>query len=391
MTLRQINVGRAQSLFVKIESTAGQYNYPTSSDAVKLADDASFKQEADFIEDPERVPGYSKVDRVFAGWNPGEFVVPVYLKPISAGTEPRCGPLFEALLGKKTVNAGSNVQYTPHTLGETLPTLTFAFRIASLVYWIAGAIVDQCTIGVNPKELMKAEFSGKFYKMAWAGKTTLSQNIDGTTTPVTDIPVTDPRQFTVDAMVKIGTDDNSGQGFKVTSVDLTNNKIVVSPGVQTAQSSGATVEGFLPTETDAGELIAWRLGLVSETPSGGSATNIKVTGGQVEIVNNVDIFWEKADEDYPTAWKRGTREIRCQLTMYMGDSDIAYLRDVFDNREYQVVLPGGNQSGKIFKVTIPKALPKHPEHSWGIEEITLTRAFDVIAQNIDDEITISFE
>ena len=397
MTFRQVNVGRAQALFVMKEVDAqgnpapGTLVYPTSSDAVRLAGDASFRQVAGFIEDPERVPGFSRTSRVFNGWDAGEFTIPVWIKPISAGTKPRVGPLFEALLGKETVNAGTDVKYTPHTLGEPFPTLSMAFRVGPIVYWVTGAVINQCRIRIEPRQILSAEFSGQMQKLIWAGPSKLTTAIDGSVTPVTDIPVDDPRNFTVDALVKVGTNDNGGQGFKVTQVDLTNNKIVVSPGVNTAEAQGAPVVPFLPTETDAGDLVAWRLGMLSETPSGGSAVNLPIIEGEVTVTNNAKILWDKADQDYPSAFSRSTRVVEANFSMYLGDSDVQYLRDVIDNREYDIKIPGGNTAGKIFEIHFPKALPRHPEHDFGIEELTLQRAFDIVASTVDDEIEITFK
>lgn len=405
MALGNVSVGRVKALYAKEEATQGTLEYPTASDAIHIAGEVTIRQAPEWIEDPTRESSWSRNRRVFAGFNPGEASLVAFLAPISAGTAPRIGPLMKGLAGVETVNAGTDVQYKPHDIDGMIPTLSLAFRVGDFVYWVSGAVVNTARIPIEIRDLARAEFGIMFQKYVHGGPTKVKTDVSAGASDlnITTLDVNEPDQYEVGARfwVNVSTTivsdpDNSGQGYKIT--DISGNTLTFTPAMTVLAnqtlSAGTPVLPFLPDPTYSGDLVAWRLGGVTELISGGaSASEIPITAGTIEFNNNVAFFWEKqtTDPNYPTVWRRGTREVNLELTMFMRDKEFGYIKGMKRGDEYEVVVPAGDTSGKIIEFKFPRAVVSDVEPSTGDEELTVVRRFAALAPSLDDEFVITFK
>jgi uncharacterized protein YjbI with pentapeptide repeats len=90
----------------------------------------------------------------------------------------------------------------------------------------------------------KANFSRvEFY----AGNDNLDGAIDGSITPVTKISVKrSAENYSVGMKIKVGINDNFGRGFEITTIDVLNKTLTISPGVNDVQLDDAQVRGLIP-------------------------------------------------------------------------------------------------------------------------------------------------
>jgi uncharacterized protein YjbI with pentapeptide repeats len=94
----------------------------------------------------------------------------------------------------------------------------------------------------------------QFFEMAYfdraefyTGNDNLDGAIDGSVTPVTQIPVKgSAKKYWVGMKIIVGTNDNSGNGFEITAVNVATNTITISPGVNDAQIDATVVRGLIP-------------------------------------------------------------------------------------------------------------------------------------------------
>ena len=82
------------------------------------------------------------------------------------------------------------------------------------------------------------------------GSGTLAAEASGTTT----ITVNDARQFCTGMLIKVGTEDNSGSGFLINTINYGTDQLTLNAQV-TSQSSGAAVIPLPLTATTAGDVI----------------------------------------------------------------------------------------------------------------------------------------
>lgn len=408
MALITVASGRIRALFAKVEATAGTAAYPTASDYVAFGGGATVRRAAEFIDDPLREPTWARRQRLFAGYNAGELTLTdVYLAPISAGTVPRVGPLLRGLLGKETVNTGSNVTYSSHSVDTALPTLTVAVRIGNTVYWTFGSVVNRGAFELQPRTLARGEFTLLFQCMAWGAPTTVKTA--KTAGSYTTLDVDDPDNYQVGARILIdapagvlASNDNSGAGYEITAIS--GNTLTLSPGytVNTGQTLnvGTPVRPFLPTGTLAGDLIQWRLGGVREKLlPGGTLADIPVVGGRIEINNNVEYLWEWAtgldsvSKTYPRVYARGVREVTGRLDVYVGQAgqNFKYFKDAELSRSWEIHATAGDTAGKKVRFVLGSTIADPPEAPNQDGSLILTRNFRAVAPTLDDDIQIIFE
>lgn len=393
--------GRPQAIYAVIETTPGTLAYPTASDALFPTGDMSIRQVPQFQEDVERLPTWSRTRRVLVSAQPGEASFVVALKPVSAGTPPRVGKLLRGLLGVETVTAGTKVEYTPHGPNADLPTLSIAARIGQIVYWLEGCLVNQATFNIRPNEIVQGEFSVVFKRAVWVATTTVKTAVSGGAggASITTIDVNEPQnarvggRFYFDVATTVVTNpDNGGQGFLITGISGNTWTFTPAANVAAGQTltAGTPVRPFVPSPTDAGDLIPWRQGKLNETPQGGVAADIPVTGGSIRINNNVELLFEKFDTLYPTARVRGVREVDVELEMLLLNERARYLADPWNELSYSLLVPAGTTAGRIIEFSFPKLATREVEHTFGVEALRITRRFVALASTTDDEVKITF-
>src|SRR5690606_17596560 len=99
----------------------------------------------------------------------------------------------------------------------------------------------------------------------------------------TEFDIDDPEAFEVGSVISVGTSNNSGAGHLVTA--KSGSTLTVTPSVSGAQSDGADVAAFAPSETVAGAPIAGILGSFEV-----DSVEIPITTFDLTIKNNFAPF-----------------------------------------------------------------------------------------------------
>ena len=396
--MAEIAIGKDQVLWIKEESSLGTPTWPTANDAVLLTGDGVFRQERAFVEDEQKRLTLSKLGRVAGPYRPGEFTIPTYIKPSgSRGVAPVPAALLKGLFGKENVVSGTKVEYILAGIDDDMPSFTMAFKYGHMVFYNFGCLVNQGSFpiraGTGADSIVGATFSGYFLKQAYAGIDALSSAIDGTSTPVTTIPVKNAKKFTANSRIVIGDDDNSGEGYLVTAVDYDNNTLTITPGCNTAQATDAVVKGWTPSVVEAGVLVHGRFGILQESLDGNNWVDTYITEATIEINNNIKILEdEKTGDAYPRSYVRATeREVTLNISGYFRKDASQYFYEAAAQIARQIKLPAGDEAGKRLRFEMPNVQLDTPTLS-GAEEIIVARvAHPFGTASMDDEVKLIFD
>lgn len=390
------DIGRNTIVYVKEETTIGTPEYPAGSNAILLIGDGSFKQPRSFLEDEQRRLTLSELDRIAGVFPAGEWSFSAYIMPSgSLGVAPRIGPLLKGAIGKETVTGGVKVEYSPSAIDDAIPTFTMVYKQGHIVKFCFGCVVDKATIpvkvGTEQDAIGRGNFSGKFLRQRIIGKT----SVNGLhSLGATNIKVNDINEIDIEGLVKFGANDNSGAGYEVTAVGVSAaDEITISPALDADVPDTTTVEGFVPTPTEAGVTVHGRYGIAQEKLGGGSYADIVISDSQVEIANNYKIIEdEKTDDNYPvTIRKPNKRQITYSPNKILQDGDAKYFKHADLQTLFGVKLPVGNTAASRFRIEMPYVSWETPEVS-GSEELRMSRkGMAKASASFDDEILVVFD
>ena len=396
--MSEIATGATQIAWVKKETTQGTFEKPAASDAILVISDITGKQDRIFLEDAQKRQSLSRLGRVAGPYNPGEWSIATYIKPSgSLGTEPVGSVLLEALFGKKTVTSGTKVEYSLYTIDDSIITLSMIIKRGWETYFISGAFVDKGSFPIKAGDgndaIFQGTFSGQFLKSYLAGTDSLSSAIDGTTTPVTTIPVIDAKKYEAGAYIVVGSDDNSGQGFKITAVDTSANTLTIEDGVTTSQASGAVVKGWTPDVVESGYLIHGRFGLVQTSEDGSSYNDFVITEATIEMANNFNVLNdEKTGDAYPrTITKTQVRDIDLSISRYFYPEESRRRFDANNQTRFWIKIPVGDTAGKRARFEFLNVQFESPEVSGDAEMNVALKGKAYATSTLDDEIKLIFD
>jgi len=396
--MSEIATGATQIVWVKKETTQGVFEKPAASDAILVISDISGKQDRIFLEDEQKRLSLSRLGKIAGPYNPGEWSFTSYIKPSgSLGVEPAGDVLLEALFGNKSVSSGVNVEYSLYKVDDDIKTLSMIIKKGFETYFITGAFVDKGSFPIKAGDsndaIFQASFSGKFLKSYLAGTDELSSAIDGTTTPVTSIPVVDAKKFEVGAYIIIGSDDNSGAGFKITAVDYSSNTITIDTGVSTAQSQGAVVKGWTPDVVESGYLVHGRFGVVQKSEDGSTYDDFVITEATIELTNNFNVLNdEKTGDSYPaTITKTSVRDVDISITRYFYPEESRRRYDANNQTRFWIKIPVGDTAGKRARFEFVNVQFDSPEVSGEAEMNVSLKGKAYATTSLDDELKLIFD
>jgi len=396
--MSEIATGATQVVWIKKETTQGVFEKPAASDAVLVLSDITAKQDRIFLEDEQKRLSLSRLGKIAGPYNPGEWSIATYIKPSgSLGVEPSGSVLLEALFGKKAVTSGTKVEYSLYGVDDSIITLSMIVKRGWETYFISGAFVDKGSFPVKAGDgndaIFQATFSGQFLKSYLAGTDSLSSAIDGTTTPVTTIPVSDAKKFEAGAYIVVGSDDNSGDGYKITAVDVSGNTLTIENGVATAQDAGAVVRGWTPDVTESGYLVHGRFGMVQTSEDGSSYNDFVITEATIEIANNFNVLNdEKTGDSYPrTITKTNVRDIDISITRYFYPEDSRRRYDANNQTRFWIKIPIGDTAGKRARFEFVNVQFESPEISGDAEMSVSLKGKAYATASLDDEVQLIFD
>jgi hypothetical protein len=359
MAATGIGIARDQSIFVKKETVQGTLVYPTATDYIVAADIVTLNQKEKFENSPKVYNSRDVTDVCQNMPSPGDWMIPVLLQPSGVlGTAPAEDELMEATFGKKTVNAGVSVVYS-QTIEK--PSYSIWVKKGHTVFYASGATVNDLKLVFDNSCYVKAEFSGQFMKMGWAGSSQLAATFTAAGTTVT---VDDAKSYTVGSKIYFvnaagtTTADNSGTGFTVTAVNTTTNVVTFTPACPTGFAIDDWIKGFLPagTEVGAGPSAA-KKGIVK-------IDNVDTRTRSFEITMSDNIKYlddERTTSGFPESFVEGKRSVSGVISLYFRNTDLKYFHDARNKTYKAFKLVIGDTAGSIIEFSALRTMMEMPE------------------------------
>jgi len=344
MSLSTVAQGINVQVWVAEETTFGTAVQPTLADQIYPISVPEVSNEREELDDEEK-DGLTSTSEVLLGkYNPTEYNLEVYIKPSgSAGTAPQGALLYECAFGTET--AGGDVKYS---LANDLKSFTLWVLHDHTLLQVPGCTVNEMSATIGGSDYGRVTFSGMGLQRYWAGTDELDSGSSGTS-----LIVTDAGRYSVNSYVIVGSDDNSGSGFKITAINYTTNTLTVdaTPSVLTA---GTAVTPWIPDtgSVGAGYKVYGKLGYASRE---GVASNLPILESTVTLNNNLEYpNDEKNNSLYPSeVFRPGKREVTAEFSAYYHEkyADFFYYQNEAELMTLEI--PLGSTSGKICTFNIP--------------------------------------
>ncbi len=178
-------IARRQSVtaYIVKETTAGTYAYPTGADAYKLAQETGYTQNPNKSELSELQAELVSRSKVFNYHEFGSGDLMVYSRTSgAAGTAPVEDVMLEAFFGKKTVNASTDVTYTP---ANNISTLSVSEVLEEDgVKYATGVALSDMSVTVGKDSPLQYSFSTTANKVLNGGSALVSGAIVDTATAI---------------------------------------------------------------------------------------------------------------------------------------------------------------------------------------------------------------
>jgi len=351
---------RGEIIFAAIQTDIDTFTMPTSSGTIPVTGSPEFTQKPEVAENTEMVDSFSQQPGTFAGYKAGSWKVSTNFKLSGTpGVEPNIHPLLLSLFGRHEVNAGTDVRYKHYRKNtDDLLFLSIVVKRDFVTEYITGAVVNQGEMNLVATKIQGIDFSGHFKKKVQAKTCSLLSGIDGTVTPVTVIPLKEAeafKRFDIDSYIYVGTDDNSGAGFKVTDVDPAANTVTIDAGVTTVQDADSVIAGFVPVVSLSGEDISTRFGWINIDTGAAGQRKLAITEAKYSINNGIKSLDDiVSDGDFNTEVVPDTRKVLMKITKYFTVDSTNTEYDIRQQTDCDVELNIGKETGKSIQVLIPK-------------------------------------
>jgi len=373
--------GREQIVFVKAEGADayGTLVHPAGGDAIKvLSCKMNISQERK--DRLEKGSTRSIISR-FTGRKSADWSIEKYSLPSgSKGTKPDDAVLWEAMFGKEEVHQDTSVDYI--LLAEPSISLSIFNDVGPHREAICGAVPSKWSFKFGGGDEPKVTFSGEAKDHYLCGSDTLAE--DATTT--TAITVADARQFAIDMLIKVGTEDNSAAGFKITEINYGTNVLTLNAQVA-SQSSGAAVVPLPLTPTTIGNVIPVIVGNVKiGTPE------ILITGCSFDVDQKVGLRNDEFGSESASGFRHPDfREVTCSLDLYFKKNAAKWLNDakrftaqdievnLGDTEGYKMEIDANQVEFEIPNIDVPDS-----------DECTISLAGKCLGSAGEDEIVVKF-
>jgi len=375
-----------EEMFIVKEANCGTLTKPGSSNKVYTIGPLDFSYEQEFIDDEQIRASASRLSPIKGRKMPGDWGCSTYVKPSGTkGTAPEHDVLFDCAMGNKTVNAGTSVVYS---LANQLDSFSAWVKKGHTVFAMRGCTVQGAEFMVSGDAIASVNWSGNFMEQKWAG-TCKSSGTYNTGASVITLATGGHELYCVGMYVEIGDDDNSGAGYRITDVNHNQNKITVTPTLQSDQGANPTIAPWLPTASaEVGTPVHGKLGMV--TVDGQDAI---ILSAGVTLTNNIKYYIDEKNNQWTAErfGRPGYRDLEGSLELYFLKRGPSY----FYRAEYQVanalIVPAGNVAGYIMNLSIPYAEYRTPSIT-GDEEFQQTVPFvGVASATLNDEFEITFQ
>jgi len=385
--MKILSMGYEEEIYVVKETTEGTLAYPTASELVLAVGVSTIGQEPELIDDEQLRGMRSRLSPIKGRVNTGEWAFTTYIKPSGVlGTAPEADVLFECLFGVKTVTPDTSVVYSLDS-SSNLPSFSLWVKKGHTSFAMAGCTVNQGEFSITGNEIGQVAWSGQFMRWYKAGEATLQGTCaNGASTCTVDHP---ERFSSSNTKITIGDDSNSGSGYTITNVNYVTGVITFTPVLAGAgEASGLNVYPWWPaTGTEVGRPVHGKLGICTI-----DGVSTKVLSASLTFVNNIKYYEdEKNGQLYPTSYEAvGFRDVTGTLQLYYYKGAAGYFYRAEEQVQDALIIPCGDVTGKIMRLTCPQIEYKAPNIS-GDEEVVMDLPFGALGTVVgDDEITCTF-
>jgi hypothetical protein len=387
-------LGRDQKFFVIKETTPGTFVKATTAASANCLT-TSF------------VPGVGRKDRLDANlatrsiteritdkeehsWSYEGFWVPSGTK----NTAPDIGDMVLAAMGTETVNA-NDVTYSLAS-SQQLTTLSMTRHLNSIFQEsLSGAWVEEMKLTAAGGEEPKISFSGGAMSYAATGYSTLNGAMAASATTMI-VQTADKNAFMTNPSAVGGAGAGARSVVVIDDGNDTDNDVEVTADAAPSftvtaigaaeQASGATVNPYVPTHTDAGSPINGVSGSLTY-----DSFSARITGFELTLKNNIKANSDAAIEARVTDVIPGMREVGGSLTFRCRQDHLVHIlnRRELTTRALTLNLGGAAQSGTRLVVSIPTLELEWSEVSIPqSEEATISLPFRALGSSGNDEFTL---
>lgn len=306
-------VGVDQTMWAKSETTYDTVIDYAAGDQVCLTE-LKIDPSKDFEKSDEHCGTASLQDEI-AGLEGGTWSAVSYFKPNAVGVAPDVGAMLAAAFGTETVSGGVSVTYALNEADNPKSLQLSRQAGDGLFEQVNGAWVESVEIESTGNSAGKITFSGGFATYSHAFGGTLGAIMAGAATTAT-LTTGHGGRFRKNALVKFGTDDNSGAGYRITSVDNTAETFVFTPGAAVGAASGDAVVGLHITGSTSGTILG---SIANDMSIGGSSVGVIST--KISFATGIHGLDKESGAGKANRLSRGKREISGESQVYFLDDE----------------------------------------------------------------------
>lgn len=386
MPITNVASARERLLYIVKETTLNQVaSVPSATDAVFVLGDVPIANERELLEDLQKKDTASKLPMLAGRHNPPGYSFETYIKPSgTAGTPPEVSTLLECALGTYTNTGGISDAYT---LADSLDSFTLWTKDGHTTFMVTGCTVNELGIQIPVDNIGRFSFSGQGLRRYFAGTaTTASESASGQK----DVVLTSgqAKRFCVGAYVEVGTDDNSGSGHVIASIDYDTDTLTMTDNLVSTTASGGTVKGFLPdTATAVGTPVHSKLGTMTM-----DTVDTKILNATITLSNNLNVYNdEKNDSLWPDNVARPNfREVSADFSAYFyrKHAQFFYLKDELVT--VALSLPIGSTAGSICTIGLPQFKIQNPNITGDGDRTIEVSGIAEPSASYNDELSVTF-
>lgn len=338
-------IGRQESFLAIQETTPFTFEEPLSADAVKvIKSEMDYKQNRDERIDKRATLGLREhiTARKEVSWSIRKYLIPSG----TAGTPPDDHIFLLNAFGTYVNTPATSDIYTVSSSQSLRGTMSLVRHVNQVLQQnIIGAYVDKLSLEFSGTAHPMLTYEGGGGTYLETGHSLLDGALSGAEATIT---VDNAELFKVNSLIQIGTDDNSGAGYLVTSVNESTEVLGITPNNAGAQSDNTDVFPFVPAETTAGSPLSGTLGSLDLDAN----TTIPWTSLSVELALNTVAHNDHGHEDSTTDVTFGERRVTGNLALKLRRDHVEHFNKIgnFVARDLEFV--SGTVAGQIATLSL---------------------------------------
>lgn len=378
--------GREFGFFCVAESTKGDLTFPASTDAVLAAGFPDMNQNPSYTDSEEIQTDTRDLVDQFQDMTPaGTTPFKMYARPSGTpGAVPMGDAVLTSMFGKRTINTGTSVVYSP---AIEKPSFSTWYRRGPVVYFARGCVVDQGKTSAVNKGAVSLDMNVQFMEMGWCGLDALAADAAAGATAIT---VADATKFKKGGRIYNHTQsDSATNGYEVTAVNYSTNVLTISPGIEDVGgwTSGDTIRGYLPSPTKIGKPIESRKTII--TIGGNSRRIMSLDTTFADKIQMVDD--EITESGFPEDYGEDARKVSGTIKGHLRPAVISSFKQGFDGMEQAIRLVYGNVSGFILQQDMARCRLQVPKLSNNGPFVDYSIDYAALGTNGEDSMVWTFK